>query len=297
LVTFGSYRGQPAVFKYYDGDPRKEHEKRALTLFQPTGLVAQIFGESDVMLVMERLPGSTIHEIEKGLEACERDELYFSLGKATATMVETAPGSTEATRQKKTFRASDHSDFYNTPFDAIVELYRQADTATLFDTTVARAEKVLSDRPVLHKEALTESLIRLQQNRDAILAHPSFVQTDDFHMNNIMAQDLRVTGFIDLEMSCSGNEPLLIGIALTSLCQRQGAWLAFRRGYEERRGASLDGLLLLLARIAAPFSSWMRFTEYWSTDDQPFWTKFMDFRSSSVRGIMEAVAAAESIRP
>jgi len=58
----------------------------------------------------------------------------------------------------------------------------------------------------------------------------------------------------------------------------------------------LDGNLLPLARTAAPFSSWMQFTWYWSTDNQPFWTKFMDFRSSAVRGIMEAVAAAESIR-
>lgn len=296
LVAFGSHCGQPAVFKYYDGDPRKEHERRTLALYQPTGLVPRILGETDVMLAMERLPGSTILELEEDLDAGRRDELHSDLGRATAKIVELRPGSEEATNGRASSRAWDGPDFYNTPFGALsADLYRQADTAMLFDTTLARGAKVLSDGMVPHKEALAESLRRLQQHRDAILSFPSFVQTDDFHMNNIMAEGSRVTGFIDLENSCSGNEPLLLGVALTSLCQRTGRWSAFRRGYEKARGSSQDGQLFHLARIAAPFSAWIRFMFYWSTDDQPGWTKFGDFRSWAVRDIMAAVASAESV--
>jgi len=47
LVTFGAYRGKPAVFKFYDGDPRKGHEKQALESFLPSGLVPEIYGETD----------------------------------------------------------------------------------------------------------------------------------------------------------------------------------------------------------------------------------------------------------
>jgi hypothetical protein len=43
LVTFGTYREAPAVFKFYDGDPRRHHEARALELFEPTGLVPRIW--------------------------------------------------------------------------------------------------------------------------------------------------------------------------------------------------------------------------------------------------------------
>lgn len=296
LVAFGSYCGKPAVFKFYDGDARKEHEKKALRLFEPTGLAPRVFGETDMMLVMERLPGSTIHEIEKDLNASERDELYFSLGEAVARIVKTAPGSSEATRDETPFRACNQRDFYNTPFDALSVLYREADTATFFDTTVARAARALRDRNVPHKDTLADSLAALQQNRDAILAFPSFVHMDDLHDNNIMADRSKITGFIDLEMTRSGNEILLLGAALWSMCRQPGRWSSFRGGYESARGMTLDDHLLSLIRCAASFSTWIRFSWYWSTDDQPWWAEEMDLRSSAVRDIKEGLEAIEEMK-
>ena len=150
LVAFGAYRKQAVVFKYYDGDPRKEHEKRALELFGPTGLVPRVLGETDVMLVMERVPGSTMHEMGKSLSQPAWHKLHSGLGRAVATIVDAAPGADTVTQRGASFRASDQREFYNTPYDALMELYRQADTATFFDTTLARSARVLCDRDVPH---------------------------------------------------------------------------------------------------------------------------------------------------
>lgn len=297
LVTFGTYHEKPVVFKYYDGDPRKEHEKRALVSFAPSGLVSQILGETDVMLVMDRLPGSTMHEVEKNLDLAEQDELYFRLGQAVAKVVETAPGRNLADRHETSFRASDQRDFYNTPYDALIALYRQADITTFFDTTVARAARVLRDRSVPHKETLTRSLTALEQNRDAILAYPSFIHMDDFHTNNIMADGPKITGFIDLEMTRPGNEILLLGAALSSMCRQPGRWAPFRGGYEDARCMALNDSMLSLVRCAASFSTWIRFSWYWSTDDQPWWAEGMDLRSSAVRDIKEGLEAVEGMKP
>ncbi len=295
LVSFGSHRGRPAVFKYYDGDPRRGHEQRALELFEPTGLVAQILGQTDLMLVMTRLPGLPLHELEKDLDQAQREEVYLRLGEAVAKVVETAPGGRLKPKGDTAFRACNPQDFYNTPYDALTVLYRAADTPVFFDTTLARAGRVLRDRDVPSQEALTRSLAALERNRDAIVACPTFVHMNDFHANNIMADGTRITGFIDLEMTRYGNEVLLLGAALSSMCRQPQRWRAFRAGYEDVRGIALSEDMLSLIRAAASFSTWIRFTWYWSTDDQPWWAREMDLRSSAVRAIKEGVEAVEGI--
>jgi hypothetical protein len=296
FITFGSFRGEPVVFKYYDGDPRKDHEKRALELFAPTGLVPRLYpDDTDVLLVMQRLPGVTMDEAEERLTPVERDELYCRLGAAVATVVDARPGGDMAARSHIAFRAVDMDDFYSTRFHALTVLYREADTTTFFDVTLARAARVLRDRDVPHKETLARSLAALTQHRDAILAYPSFVHMDDFHTNNIMADGPTITGFIDLEMTRRGNEVLLLGAALASMRRRPAAWRSFRRGYEAARGAAMDDAMLSLVRSAAPFSTWIRFTWYWSTDGLPWWATDMDLRTSAVRDINDIVEALEQM--
>jgi hypothetical protein len=297
FITFGSFRGEPVVFKYYDGDPRKGHEKTALEFFGPTGLVPRLYpDDTDTVLVMERLPGVTLDEAEKGLTPSERDELYQQIGSAVATIVQARPGGDVAVQPGTAFRAADMGDFYNTPFHDLVVLYREADTTTFFDVTLARAARVLRDRGVPHKETLATSLAALTQNRDAILAYPSFVHMDDVHANNIMTDGPRITGFIDLEMTRYGNEVLLLGAALSSMRRRPESWQSFRRGYEQARGSAMDDVMLSLVRSAAPFSTWIRFTWYWSTDDQPWWATDMNLRASAVRDIKDIVEAVEKMQ-
>ena len=120
---------------------------------------------------------------------------------------------------------------------------------------------------------------------------------DDFHMNNIMVEALRITGFIDLEMTRFGNEVLLLGAALSSMCQRPGCWPSFRRGFEKARGLPMGNDLLQLVRVAAPFSTWIRFTWYWSIDNLPWWAKETDLRSSAVRGIKVSIEAVDEMKP
>jgi aminoglycoside phosphotransferase len=294
FVTFGSFREEPAVFKYYDGHPRKDYEKKALELFGPTGLVPKLYpGETDRMLVMERLPGLTLEEAEKELNPSEQDDLYFHLGEAVAKVVEMKPGRELAHRRENTFRAAEENDFYNTPYSALDELYRQADTATFFDTTLARAAQVLRDRDVAHREVLNRSIASLQQNRDAILSYTDFVIMDDFHTNNIMAEGTRITGFIDLEMTRPGNEILLLGAALCSMCDRPERWESFRRGYERARGTPMDDAVLSLVRIAAPFTRWIRFTWYCSINDIPKWAVEMNLRHGAVEDVAETIEAVD----
>ncbi len=297
LVTFGTYCGKPAVFKYYDGDPRRKHEKTTLELLLPTGLVPKIYGETDVMLVLERLAGSTIHDMRESLNPEEWAQLNYQLGGAVAKVVKTAPGMKAAASSKRSFRASDHRDFYNTPYDALTELYREADTAAFFDTTIARSAKVLNDRNLPHKDILQRSLSALMENRDAILTFPSFVHMDDFHDNNIMTDGSNITGFIDLEMTRSGNEILLLGAALSSMYQDARRWPSFRRGYENARGETLDMNTISLIRIAAPFSTWIRFTWYCSTDDLPWWAKEIDHRLSTINALKDGIETAEAMEP
>lgn len=297
FITFGSFRDEPVVFKYYDGDPRKGHEKRALELFAQTDLVPRLYpDDTDALLVMQQLPGVTMDEAKKRLTPAEHDELYRQLGAAVATVVDTRPGGDTVARPETAFRAADERDFCNTPFHALTVLYREAGTATFFDVTLARAAKVLRDRDVPHKETLARSLAALTQRRDAILAYPSFVHMDDFHTNNIMADGPTITGFIDLEMTRPGNEVFLLGAALSSMRRRPASWRSFRSGYETARGTAIDDAMLNLVRTAAPFSTWIRFTWYWSTDDLPWWATDMDLRTSAVRDIHDIVEAVEQMQ-
>jgi Ser/Thr protein kinase RdoA (MazF antagonist) len=120
---------------------------------------------------------------------------------------------------------------------------------------------------------------------------------DDFHTNNIMVHGTNIAGFIDLEMTRYGNEVLLLGAALSSMCQQSGRWPSFRRGYETARGVAMDDHMLSLIRRAASFSTWIRFTWFWSTDDQPWWATEADLRSSAVRAITETVETIDRIQP
>lgn len=258
-----------------------------LGLHAPTGLAPRLFHETDVMLVMERLPGETMDDREKQLNPAETHELYCRLGEAVTKVVETVPGSDLRGLHERAFRPAEERDFYNTPYDALHELWRQACTVTFFDTTLARANRVLQDRPVAHKEVLSRSLGALRQGRDAILSYTDFVHMDDFHTNNIMPEGTRIKGFIDLEMTRYGNEILLLGAALCAMCKRPDCWRSFRAGYEQARERTMGAPVLPLVRTAAPFTRWIRFTWYWSTDDVPHWAAGMDLREGAVEDVAD----------
>ncbi len=280
FVTFGTYQGQPVVFKYFDWRPRKEQEEKALRLFAPTGLVPKLYPvSSDSLLVMERLRGSTLDDVERDIGQDRLRRLYHQLGQALARIVEVAPGGA----------CQGHCHMpAKTGFD--YEFYCQADIRTLFDTVTERAAKILAEQDVPHSTVLQRSLAALGENRDAILAYPTFLQMDDFHTCNMMADGEELTGFIDLEMTRWGNEVLLLAAALAMAAHRgPGQWGWIRRGYEDRRGRPIDRDLLSLAAIAAPLSQWTRFMWYWTTDPKELEEGARGWPIRDIKAIAETV--------
>ena len=83
FVTFGTFEGQPVVFKYCDWQPHKERQEEALRLFASTGLVPKLYPvDSNSILVMERLRGSTLYVVEQRLEPYQMRRVYHQLGQA-----------------------------------------------------------------------------------------------------------------------------------------------------------------------------------------------------------------------
>jgi hypothetical protein len=204
FITFGTYQGQPVVYKQFEYLSRKRQEEKALRLFASTGLVPKLYpAEIESLLVMERLGGLTLGDAEGHLTQDEIEYAYYQIGRAVARIVEFAPGGKSGGRKDLSAQAG--TDY---------EYYCQAGIGGLFDTVMERAAKILAEHNVPDAEVLKTSLSSLQQNRDAILSYPSFVQMDDFHPHNIIMDGPQLRGFIDFEMTRYGNEVLLLASAM-----------------------------------------------------------------------------------
>lgn len=258
FITFGTLQGQAIVYKYFDYLPRKRQEEKTLRLYAPSGLVPTVYpADTDAILVMERLSGSTLTEAEGRLTQDQVKRLYYQIGRAIARIVDIAPGAT----------SDGQYDLPAKPgFD--YEFYCRSSVCALFDTVMERATRILHDNDVPDADVLDESLTSLRQNRNAIVSYRSFVQMDDFHSHNIIVDDTQLRGFVDLEMTRYGNEVLLLAAALVMTLDKPGLWASLRRGYEDSRGRPIDSRTMSLATIAGPFSQWIRFVWYWTTDPE-----------------------------
>jgi Ser/Thr protein kinase RdoA (MazF antagonist) len=280
VITYGAFRGQPVVYKYFDFRPRKEHEEESLRLLAPTGLVPRLYPtETDCLIVMDRLRGQTVFLAEKRLSREQMEGLYCQLGRALARIAAAAPARAPTGHGPM---ATDLNSY---------EFYCQADLPTLFDVVMERSGTVLAEQEVPQRPVLSRSYLALRENRDAILSYPPFVHMDDVHTHNMMADGPEFTGFIDLEMTRDGNEVLLLAAALAATLDKGSLWHSIRRGYEEERGKPIDSLSLHLARIAAPFSQWIRFMWYWTRDPQELEP---GARAWPIRDIKAAVQALEN---
>ena len=284
FVTFGTFNSQPIVFKYFDWRPRKDQEEKALRSLLATGFVPKLCPiESDSILVWERLQGTTLDNIEKQHKQEQLEKIYYQLGMAMAKIVEVAP--IYASKGRHNLIAGSGFDY---------EFYCQSDIETLFDTIIKRSAKALAEKDVPHKAILNKSLSALQKNRDAILAYPTFIQMDDFHSGNIIVDEDKLMGFIDLEMTRYGNEVFLLAsaLAITTDEGQHGQWHWIRQGYEYGQRKPIDSDLLYLACISASFTQWTRFMWYWSTDDLPQWAIDANMRKSvttDIRIITETI--------
>ena len=258
FITFGAFRDEPVVYKHFDFLPRKKQEEMALQSYSTTGLVPKLYPvASDAMLVMERFMGTTLTEAEEALPQNQIEQTYHDLGRAVARIVSMTPSASSGDRDDLSA---------NQGFD--YEFYCQASVGALLDTVTERCARVFVKHDVPETEVLDASLASLRQNRDAILSQRSFVQIDDFHSHNIIVDGPQLRGFIDLEMTRYGNEVLLLAAAMVMTMDKPTLWSSLRRGYEGYCGKPIDSQTISLAKIAAPFSQWIRFMWYWTTDPQ-----------------------------
>ena len=283
-VLLGTYKDMPVVLKCFspgkDSLARKAHEEAALELYGPTGLVPQLFPvESETVLVLERLPGLPMFMAEENLTEAETEALYRQVGGALARIVHTAPGANLSRQADIQVGAGFDYGFY-----------RNADLPTLFAAVIETSARVLADENIPEKTTLQSSLTALEKNQAAILAYPSFLQMDDVHTANIMVDSAALQGFIDLEMTRCGNEVLLLAAALVMCGEQHDQWSWLRAGYEETAGCPLDESTLALARVATPFSQWLRIMWYWTASPDDFLYRL---RMNPVRDI---VATTEMFR-
>ncbi|MBI5722426.1 MAG: aminoglycoside phosphotransferase family protein [Planctomycetes bacterium] len=288
-VVFGHFNQEPVVFKRYGDIERKHHEKKALGLFHETGYVPGVLPfESGNILVMQRLTGKPFFLMEKELDQDQWRGLFRQLGAAVARIVECAPGDSLAANARNDMAPKIFFDY---------QYYREASLESYFDGVCELSAKALSLRQAPHKEMLAKSLQEIREHRNAILSWPGFVCMDDFHYNNIIADGPKLQGFIDLEMTRYGNEVLALAAFLSSIPQEQmDRWTWFREGYEDGRRSALDPGLVRLAAIAAPFTQWIRFMWYWSTDELPRWAIERNVRTNCVEAIRGIVEVMKSIK-
>jgi hypothetical protein len=278
-VVFGHQDSQAIVYKRF-GDPnRKHHEKKSLLLFAETGLVPRLLPiETDTILVMERLQGKPFYTCEQELEPAQWADLFRQLGAAMAQIVEFAPGAKDASVGHQNI--SPQEEFFDYRF------YSEANLPTYFDTVCDRSLRAFDERHVPHGAALKESICAIRDRREEILSFASFVCMDDFHYNNMIVDGIELQGFIDLEMTRYGNEVLALAAFLSSVPQRQmDRWTWFREGYEAGRRRPLEPRLVHLAATAAPFTNWIRFSWYWSTDNLPQWAIDRKQRPKTIEAI------------
>lgn len=287
---FGHRDGQAIVYKRFGDTDRKRHEKKALQLFAKTGLVPGLLPiETDTILVMERLPGKPFFMCEEDLEPARWADLFRQLGTAMAKIVECAPGASGATVGHEDI--SPRQGFFDYRF------YSEANLQTYFDTVCGRSLKAFEERPVPDEAALKESICAIRDRREEILSFASFVCMDDFHYNNMIVDGTELQGFIDLEMTHYGNEVLVLAAFLSSVPRRQmDRWTWFREGYEAGRRRPLEPGLVRLAATVAPFTSWIRFSWYWSTDNLPRWAIDRRQRPKTVEAIKGTLETVREMR-
>lgn len=259
-IFSGRYKGQAVVFKRFVNRVRKKQEETALRLFANTGYVPQLFSIiNDKILVMQKFTGLPFYQVEDNVSFAQWKGLFHQLGTALEKVVAVAPGGTK-----------NSSILHETTpeLDADYHFYCTADLETFFDTVTECSARVLTDSDIPHKAILARSLSRIRSNRQTLLSFPQFIYMDDFHYANIIADGPQLKGFIDLEMTRYGNEILVLANVLASMIPQQPErWSWIRQGYEAGRGEALDSDLISLAAIFAPFTLWIRFMWYWTTDE------------------------------
>jgi len=283
-IFYGACAGAPIVFKFFPRKVRKWQEERALQWLAASGVVPRLYPyPSEEILVMQRLPGQMLWQVEGGLSTAAQTNLYRQVGAGLARLVKYA--ASPADNEAQNPYAADHHlhHFWNSSFEAY------------FDETLATAQAALARHQINHP-ALHASIRNLQAVRNEALAYPVFMHVDDVHGANMLVEGDQLQGFIDFEMSRLGNELYLLGTTLQWACLEDSVqWQPLRAGYEEEQGIPLAAETLALIKLFAPFQRWRRFAWYWGSDDQPEWVWRDNVRQTTVELLIKTLTVVDSV--
>ncbi len=283
-IFYGARADAPIVFKFFPRKVRKWQEERALQWLAASGVVPRLYPyPSEDILVMQRLPGQMLWQVEGNLPAAAQTDLYRQVGAGLARLVQYAASPADSESQNP--YAADHHlyHFWSSGFE------------TYFDETLATAQAALARHQINHP-ALHASVRNLQAVRSEALAYPIFMHLDDVHGANMLVGGGQLQGFIDFEMSRLGNELYLLGTTLQWACLADSVQCQpLRAGYEEEQGSPLAPATQELIKLFAPFQRWRRFAWYWGSDDQPDWVWQDNVCQTTVEFLIKTLTVVDSV--
>ncbi len=234
-VTFGSFRGQPAVYKYFATSGRWANEHFCLNHFAHTGLVSRIFHSlQDTLIVMARLPGQDIWTTlgEGKLEPERIRDLSAEIGRAIGRLVlvplpPVGPG--------------------YCPIRDFREIMWSPDLSDTVDRYLARGRRARESAEVYRVPFFSESLALIERELRRIPERRHVLFHEDIF--NQRVENGVFHGFYDLEMCRFGTEEMQLGVAVDLCGPGRLDWDQLIEGYEEttRHSLSADDHLAILA--------------------------------------------------
>ncbi|NKB72307.1 MAG: hypothetical protein GKR89_34955 [Candidatus Latescibacteria bacterium] len=234
-VIFGRCGSQPAVFKYFCEDQRREREVYGLRHWADSGLVPALLGQQGRrLIVVERFPGAFLPSPQdQGWEGLDKETAGSTLGQATAKLC-AVPLELEA--------AAD--------FEA--RFYGGQGLKDYFAGIVEGGRQMQQKADAYADEIFARSLDLLESQLNYILAQPRILYHQD--AANMHFVDSCFRGFFDLEMCRVGTRAMQLGSlwGVLAIC-RLGSH--FARGMAAG-GAALGARELEAGRAFAHFMVW-----------------------------------------
>src|SRR5262245_25799015 len=107
-VLYGQRAGEPVVFKVFFRKPRKWQEERALRWLAASGVVPRLYPyPSEEILVMQRLPGRMLWQVQESLPAAALSGLYRQVGAGLARLVKYATSPADGGNWQNPFAPAD----------------------------------------------------------------------------------------------------------------------------------------------------------------------------------------------
>ncbi|MEK7477200.1 MAG: hypothetical protein AAB152_16360 [Candidatus Coatesbacteria bacterium] len=235
MVTFGTFRAQPVVFKHYYDSSRWANELFCLNHFAHTGLVPRVLASvENVLIVMARLRGQDIWAaLADGKVGPERvGELSAGIGMAIGGLVLVpVPPAGAGYSPVRDFRVIKCSP----------------DPANTVRWYLAAGRRARESAEVYRVPFFAESLALLERELSRIPGRRWVLFHED--ISNQRVEDGVFRGFYDLEMCRPGTEEMQLGVAVDLCGPGRLDWDRLIAGYEEtvHRTLSADQYLAILA--------------------------------------------------